>query len=370
MDAGEHPTSETTLVPVTPHGSSSHPLLSSNTPPPLSSLSGIHFGEGSDPLAEALFAEDGDSCNGSELGTVQGDEIDQAYLQQLMAPDPDYQYTTAFDALPARRQARERDVLEGPFAYAMREMEGAGGLGGSGAGVGGPPRWDPMSREPGVEGSEWSLLGAFPKKADRIYQDYVENKKELAEVTKEYLRRQHDLLDQDAIAIEQPIKETEVYDVIPVRGKNENWDCETILTTYSTTCNRPAVIVPERQMRPTRRTRVRPPNQTIPTPLSTQDEVREKRAASRAPLSAFRDFSQLPEDTSLEAELANDSTLSIPSEVPVRDPNESAAEKKERRKMVKEIQAQRRQMKRKVTLLYRAEGIRQRQTQKQNSMLL
>jgi protein LTV1 len=266
-------------------------------------LTAVRFGEDvHDEGVDELF-EEGDEDYESE--------IDQDFIQEMMKPDPNYVYTV-FDELP-QRKTQKKGVLEKQFENAMKQFEFDGNLEADDARVQGPI--DVARMDEGNWHIDESTFQVMPTRSERINQEYDGNRKELAELTKQYLRQNEEKTRDD---------EEEKFDVVQVPHKKDRWDCETILSTYSNLYNHPRVIMPASKT------------------TSVAKRLRRRNVSE-------------PEEEESQPATTEASVVYIPQ----RTANETPEDKRERRKLVKVVQQQRRQTKKQVTLMYRSEGIRQ-----------
>uniref|UniRef100_A0A7S4JWW5 Uncharacterized protein n=1 Tax=Paramoeba aestuarina TaxID=180227 RepID=A0A7S4JWW5_9EUKA len=137
------------------------------------------------------------------------------------------------------------------------------------------------------------------------HQHYVEEKELLGQATKEYLKNTSgDARREDDIKI------------VRIPDKGPRFDCESMLSTLSNAHNRPSVIV----------------SASTKNTLSSQ---RRSKASAESPY------------------------VDGPREIPIRHPQESKEEKKERRKLVKIIQAENRSRKKRLSEAFKAERIKQ-----------
>jgi len=281
-------------------------------------MAGVRFGEDMEDEAEALHELFGDEDDDYES------EIDQAYIQEMMMPDPNYTYTV-YEELPQRKTQR-KGVLEKQFENAMRQFEVDGVLEEDDARVKGPMKVEQ------VDEGNWHIDEAtykvMPSKQERIELQYGQNTQELRELTRQYLKQNAERLNAE--------DEEEKFDLVKVPNKKDKWDCETILSTYSNLYNHPTVIQP-----------------------ATHRDVHEAKKRLRRRNIEERQQQHNQAGGALQTDTTERVDTTQFTYIPQRTKNETAEEKRERRKLVKQAQAQRRQMKKEVTLTYRAEGIRQ-----------
>ena len=148
------------------------------------------------------------------------------------------------------------------------------------------------------------------KEKELVLKQYIESKQNLAEATKEYLEK---------VQIDEAVRKDPKFQLVKIPEKRIQYDCESILSSYTNTENRPSVI--------------------LPATLTTAHATCTTHFPRADPPCARSDFAAL-------------------KDVPHKHPLESKDEKKERRKLVKALQAERRKVKKEVSSMYKQEHIR------------
>ncbi|KNH05911.1 hypothetical protein XU18_3064 [Perkinsela sp. CCAP 1560/4] len=212
-----------------------------------------------DQNSELDIFESADEFDEADSRSCQGEELDDAFMQELLSSEPKSQVN--FNEESANKRKRMRPPRMGGTAAAV------------------------------------------------LRQSYMEEKKMLGDVTKEYL---NSVQDSDGKQVDRK------FEIVKIPEKNLQFDCESMLSSFSNTNNRPSVIVPEH---------------------------RSITSCSRS------DRTHATENTQLDFSGLN--------EIPIKHPQESKDEKKERRKLVKSTQAEKRRKKKSLSEMYKNERLRQ-----------
>eukprot|EP00760_Papus_ankaliazontas_P012435 PhM_4_TR15296/c0_g1_i1/m.20300/K14798/LTV1; protein LTV1 len=306
---------ETVLVPA--NATNQGPTYDENGEDARPDLRGVRFGEDMDDDGCDDLFEEGDEEYESE--------IDEDYIAGMMAPDPNYTYTV-YEKLPQRRRPVQRGAQERQFDRQMQQYELDGNYDEADARVQGPVNLDR------VEESGWDLgektFEVMATGPERHIAQFIEEKKELGESTRKYLAQMEHLQNEAE-------DEDDKFDVVQVPIKKKNWDCESILSTYSNLYNHPSVITPNERSTVRREAtkRMKCRNVADGTEPQHDDEGRADEEQEEEGKTFF---------------------------IPERTRYETQEEKRERRKAVKEMQREKRRVKKDVKLTYRSEGIRRR----------
>ena len=213
--------------------------------------------------------DSGDEFNESNPNSLQGQELDDVFMKELLSN--------------ASYQEEEEEPTEGHLPYSSNKR-----------------------RKRITSHKVW-------KDVETLETEFHERKRMLGDATKEYLKQSEG---------RETEEEGSKFRLIKVPEKRIDYDCESILSSYTNTENRPCVILPA----------------SIENYGHGRNLGRETREGHQMN--------------------SNSVDMSFLKSVPKRNPLESKEEKKERQKLVKALQSERRKMKKEVSNLYKQEKLR------------
>jgi len=156
---------------------------------------------------------------------------------------------------------------------------------------------------------------------------------------------------------EGDIEEHPFFDGLKEKPKEEEWDAETILSTYTTTDHHPTMIHAPRRVRPKSKGVIQLDKKTG-LPIDTMLPAQEERAAHAAALAAATGGGGAAADEG-EGEDAFDEEFEQINLGEARAKGESAEDKKARKAAAKELQAERRRDKKGTKLAFKDERVNQ-----------
>eukprot|EP00092_Neocalanus_flemingeri_P006772 GFUD01007314.1.p1 GENE.GFUD01007314.1~~GFUD01007314.1.p1 ORF type:complete len:455 (-),score=189.53 GFUD01007314.1:149-1513(-) len=189
--------------------------------------------------------------------------------------------------------------------------------------------------EGALEGEE--IEGTMEEGCDRMKQLVEESAKERA-LTRQQLMREREV--QKRMLMEGNSDDDSDMEEIVVKEKLDRWDCESVLSTYSTLYNHPKIITERR---------------TDQIRLSTKTGIPKDTLGRGLTAGALK---QLDRDTGvLEEDMV--SVRSKMSEFSIRPKHETPEEKKTRKVGLKQVRKERREEKKANTMAFKSEQLRQ-----------
>merc|ERR1711970_126179 len=194
--------------------------------------------------------------------------------------------------------------------------------------------------EGALEGEE--IEGTVEEEGERMKQLIKETDEE-RKTRRQQLEREREVIKNMLDRVDDSDEEEGETEKIVLKEQSEKWDCESILSTYSTIYNHPKMISEAR-------------NKVNPIKLSSKSGIPKDVLGRGLTAAALR---QLDLESGLEVEDDLQSVRSRMSEVSIRPKHETLEEKKTRKATVKNLRKERREEKKANTLAFKTEKSRQ-----------